>query len=93
MVTPTVFRVALKNQLPAKQAGPSITAVARSSTDMVFVIPRVFEDDTPADTEAVQPLINRVVMYPLSQFDGKMKTVDYAKLPHFPAPAGSGGET
>ncbi|WP_447803028.1 DUF1254 domain-containing protein [Pseudomonas serbica] len=72
---------------------PGITAVARSSTDLVFVIPRVFKDDTPGDTAAVQPLINQVVMYPLSQFDGKMKTVDYAKLPHFPAPAGSGGET
>jgi hypothetical protein len=40
------------------------------------------------DTKAVQPLINQVVMYPLSQYDGKMKTKDYAKSPHFPVPAG-----
>ena len=73
---------------------PGITAVARSSTDLVFVVPRVFKDDTEADTKAVQPLLNQIVMYPLSQFDGKMKVVDYSKLPHFPAPAGSGhGET
>ena len=72
---------------------PGITAVARSSTDLVFVVPRVFKHDTEADTKAVQPLLNQIVMYPLSQFDGKMKVVDYSKLPHFPAPAGGGGET
>ena len=63
-----------------------ITAVIRSSTDLVFVIPRIFKDATPEDTAAVQPLIDQVVMYPLSQFDGKMKTKDYAKSPHFPVP-------
>ena len=25
-------------------------------------------------------------MYPLSQFDGTMKTKDYSKSPHFPVP-------
>ena len=63
-----------------------ITAVVRSSTDLVFVVPRVFKDSTPEDTEAVQPVINQVVMYPLSEFDGKMKTKDYSKSPHFPVP-------
>src|SRR5271166_4961156 len=63
-----------------------ITAVVRSSTDLVFVVPRVFKDDTAEDTKAVQPLINQVMMYPLSKFDGKMKTTDYSKLPHFPVP-------
>ena len=64
-----------------------ITAAVRSSTDLVFVVPRVFKDSTPEDTAAVQPVIDQIVMYPLSQFDGKMKTKDYSKSPHFPVPA------
>ena len=64
-----------------------ITAAIRSSTDLVFVVPRVFKEATPEDTAAVQPVIDQIVMYPLSQFDGKMKTKDYAKSPHFPVPA------
>ena len=63
-----------------------INAVLRSSTDLVFVVPRVFKDDTAEDTKAVQPLIGQVMMYPLSKFDGKMKTTDWSKLPHFPVP-------
>ncbi len=63
-----------------------INATIRSSTGLVFVVPRVFKDATPEDTAAVRPLIDQVVMYPLSKFDGKMKTKDYSKSPHFPAP-------
>jgi hypothetical protein len=63
-----------------------ITAAIRSSTDLVFVVPRVFKDATPEDTAAVQPVIDQIVMYPLSQFDGTMKTKDYRKSPHFPVP-------
>jgi hypothetical protein len=63
-----------------------ITAAIRSSTDLVFVVPRVFMDATPEDTAAVQPVIDQIVMYPLSQFDGTMKTKDYSKSPHFPVP-------
>jgi hypothetical protein len=33
------------------------------------------------------------MFYPLSQFDGKMKTTDWSKSPHFPMPAGAAGET
>ena len=64
-----------------------ITDVVRSSTDLVFFVPRIFKDSTPEDTAAVQPLINQVLMYPLSDFDGTMKTKDYSKSPHFPVPA------
>jgi hypothetical protein len=71
-----------------------ITAVVRSSTSLVFVIPRIFMDDTPEDKAAVQPLISQVVYYPLSQFDGKMKIKDWSKLPVFPMPKSTGsGET
>jgi hypothetical protein len=71
-----------------KPAG--ITAVVRSSTSLAFVGPRIFMDDTEADHKAIQPLISQVLYYPLSEFDGKMKTKDWSKLPHFPAPASGG---
>jgi hypothetical protein len=71
-----------------------ITAVLRSSTTVVFAIPRVFMNDTPEDHAAIQPLLSKVVFYPLSHFDGQMKTVDWSKLPDYPAPKSSGaGET
>jgi hypothetical protein len=59
---------------------------------LAFSVPRIFMDDTAEDRKAIQPLINQVVYYPLSEFDGKVKTKDWSKLPHFPAPA-SKGET
>src|SRR5258707_4091831 len=67
-----------------------ITAVVHSSTSLAFVVPRVFMDDTEADHKAIQPVLSQVVYYPLSEFDGKMKTKDWSKLPHFPAPKAKG---
>jgi hypothetical protein len=71
-----------------------ITAVVRSSTSVVFAIPRIFMDDTPEDHRAVQSALSQVNFYPLSEFDGKIKTKDWSKLAHFSAPMFSGkGET
>lgn len=70
-----------------------ITGVIRSQTDLVAVFPRVFQDDTPEDKAAIQPLLNQVMVYPLTEFDGKMKTTDWKKTPAFPAPPSTGGET
>ena len=79
-----------KGEVPA-----GINAVVHSSTDLVFFVPRIFKDSTPEDTAAVQPLLRQVMMYPLSEFDGKMKTTDWSKLPHVPMPKeqNSKGET
>jgi hypothetical protein len=74
-----------KGETPA-----GITAVVHSSTRIVFGVPRIFMDDTPEDHQAVQPAISQINFYPLSEFDGKMKTTDWSKLPHFPAPTSSG---
>ncbi len=63
-----------------------IAGVARCSTDLANLIPRVFMDDTDQDRKAVQPIINQVVAYPLSEFDGKWKTKDWRKAPVFPMP-------
>jgi hypothetical protein len=78
-----------KGETPA-----GITAVVRSSTSSAFAAPRIFLDDTAEDHAAIQSVLSQVVFYPLSEFDGKMKTKDWSKLPHFPAPKSSGkGET
>ncbi len=66
-----------------------ISGVFRCSTTLGMVIPRVFKDDTPQDLEAVQPVINQIAGYPLSKFDGKAKTVDWRKAPHFPGDSGA----
>lgn len=70
---------------------PGITDVVVCSTELANAIPRVFLNDTPEDRKAIQPVINQIVVYPLAEFDGQMKTVDYASLPNIPAPASKGG--
>lgn len=67
-----------------------ISKVFRSSTELAALCPRVFLNDTDEDRKAIQPVLNQVVVYPLSQFDGKMKTKDWKKVPQFPAPANLG---
>jgi hypothetical protein len=71
-----------------------VNAVIRSSTSLANVIPRAFMDDTDEDRKAVQSVIDQIVFYPLSEFDGKMKTVDWSELPAIPGPqSNEGGET
>jgi hypothetical protein len=67
-----------------------ITDVGRSSTDLAAIFPRVFRDDTPQDEAAIQDLLNQIMVYPLTEFDGKMKSKDWSKAPSFPAPANAG---
>ena len=67
-----------------------ITAVVRSYTTGVLAAPRIFMEDTPEDHTAVRSVLSQVNFYPLSEFDGKTKTVDWSKLPHIPAPQTSG---
>jgi len=55
-----------------------------------LVLPRVFQDDTAEDRQAIQPVINQIDVYPLSMFDGKMKTREWKKLPTFPSQSGGG---
>ena len=67
----------------------------RSSTDLAAVFPRVFQDDTPEDKKAIQSVINQVVAYPLKDFTGKMKTIEWSNVPNIPGPKSdaSSGET
>ena len=61
-----------------------ITKVFRSKTNSGVVGPRVFVDDTPEDKRAVQELVSQIDMYPLAEFDGKMKRHDWTKVSKFP---------
>jgi hypothetical protein len=81
-----------KGDVPAGIAG-----VYRSPTNLAFIIPRAFLDDTKEDRAAIQPVLQQIMSYPLSEFDGKMKTKDWSKIPTLADPAGgkqgAGGET
>jgi len=68
-----------------------ITGVFHSSTNTGIVIPRVFRDDTAEDLAAVQAPVSQIMMYPVDEFDGVMKSMDWTTLPHYPA-AGDGAE-
>lgn len=78
-----------------KPAG--ITEVIGCPTSLANAIPRIFQDDTPEDKKAIQHSLNQVVFYPLKDFDGKMKTIDWIRQPNIPVPQSSGdsggGET
>lgn len=75
-----------------KPAG--VTDVIRASTELGGVVPRIFMDDTPEDRAAIQPVLNQIGVYPVGEFDGKMKTTEWAKVPDIPAPpSADGGET
>ena len=69
---------------------PGIIALVRSSTELAFAAPRVFRDDTAEDLKAVQTVLSQIDFYPVSEYDGKMKTRDWSTLPHLPAPKPTG---
>lgn len=60
-----------------------IRQVFRSSTGVGSFIPRVFMDDAQEDRAAVQAVIDKIGLYPLSDYDGKVKVTDWSQLPHF----------
>jgi hypothetical protein len=67
-----------------------ITEVVRFPTSLANAIPRIFQNDTDEDRAAIQPLINQVVAYPLSEFTGEMKTIEWASVPDIENPDGGG---
>lgn len=58
-----------------------ITKVFRASTKTGLAAPRIFQDETKEDKRAIQGVLKQVLMYPLSEFDGTMKSIDWGKLP------------
>jgi hypothetical protein len=72
-----------------------ITDIIRCPTSLANVVPRVFQDDTTEDKQAIQRVINQIVFYPLKNFTGQMKTIEWSKAPTIPGPKSdsSSGET
>lgn len=70
-----------------------ITKVFRCSTNTGLAGPRIFQDDMPEDKQAVQTPLKGVMMYPIADYDGKMKIKDWANIPHLPGTSGSDEET
>jgi hypothetical protein len=73
----------------AGETPAGINAVFRCPTRLGMVIPRAFLNDTDEDRAAIQPIINQISGYPLSEFDGKQKITDWMNAPHYPGDAGS----
>src|SRR5262245_38159606 len=74
------------------EVAKGIVQVFRSKTNTAFVVPRVFQDDTPEDKQAVQPVIAGIDMYPLAKYDGKVKQRDWRQLPRLESPTGESGD-
>lgn len=72
------------------EAPAGVQGVLRSPTNTGVVIPRVFMADTQEDRKAIQPLLDQIAMYPLSQFTGKSRSIDWRALPHLPLPKSNG---
>lgn len=63
----------------------------RFDTASAVCIPRVFMDDTAADREAIQPLIDQIMLYPLTEYTGRIRTTDWRNIRVFPASTEAGG--
>jgi hypothetical protein len=68
----------------------SIARVFRSPTNVAFLFPRIFVDDTPEDKKAVMDKLQWVTAYPMSQYDRMPKKRDWTTLAKTTA-AGGGG--
>jgi hypothetical protein len=70
-----------------------ITRVFRSTTNTGFAAPRVFQDDTTEDNRSIQSVLRQIMMYPLSEYDGTMKSTDWSKIPNVPSQSTGDEET
>lgn len=70
-----------------------ITKVFRSTTNTGFVAPRVYQDDTAEDKQAIQSVLRGIDVYPLAMYDGKAKQRDWSQLTKLPGQASGDAET
>jgi len=61
-----------------------ITRVFRASSNTALVAPRVAQNDSPEDKGAIQGVLTGIAMYPIPEYDGRMKTMEWSKLPRVP---------
>ncbi len=65
-----------------------IENVYRSPTRYAVILPRVFLDDSPQDREAIQPILNKIMAYPVGEYTGEMKITVWREVPDPPPPGG-----
>jgi hypothetical protein len=61
-----------------------ITRVFRASSNTGLIAPRIAQNDTPEDKRAIQGVLTGIAMYPLAEYDGRMKSMEWSKLPKTP---------
>src|SRR5215510_7188119 len=61
-----------------------ITRVFRCPSNTGFSAPRIFQDDTAEDKQAIQSVLPQVLFYPLAEYDGTMKSKDWHAIPVMP---------
>jgi hypothetical protein len=69
-----------------------VAEVFRAGSNTAMVVPRIFQDDTAQDRDAIQEVISQVDLYALDKLDGTMRRRDWAKLPKFMQGGGESGE-
>jgi hypothetical protein len=62
-----------------------LTTTFRASTNTGFVAPRILMGDTAEDRKAIQPVLRQIMMYPLAEFDGRMKSIDWSTIAKLPS--------
>lgn len=58
--------------------------ILRCPTQIGYCIPRVFQQNSAEDRAAIQDVLSRIGLYPLSKFDGQVKTRDWSKARWYP---------
>jgi hypothetical protein len=69
-----------------------ITQVFHCPSSTGFIAPRIFMDDTAEDRKAIRPALTQIMMYPLAEYDGKMKTIDWTTIKRLPNQASGDAE-
>lgn len=67
-----------------REVPKGITRVFRASSNTGLVAPRIAQNDTPEDKRAIQDVLTGIAMYPLAEYDGRMKITEWSKLPKIP---------
>ena len=66
------------------QVPPGIAGIVRCPTRYAYCLPRVFFSAAAGDREAALPAVNRIMAYPLDEFDGGMRDCDWSKARWLP---------
>ncbi len=61
-----------------------IVEVLHCPTRIGYCVPRVFQHNSDEDRAEIQSVLSQISLYPLSKFDGEMKTRDWSKSKWYP---------